>query len=258
LRLFLFQSDPPPLAAMREGAPLVVALALAGVAVARRRRLWGGGLLALAAWCGWFFRDPPRRCPAEPGVLYAPADGVVTTVDAVEWDWFFHGRALRIVIFLSIFDVHVNRSPAAGRLVAYRRDPGGFAPAFLVGPSERNARQLLGIEMDSPKSLVLSPKSTIGGSPQTQEVGLRTQDLGPRTHDFGRRIVVAQVAGLLARRIVSWRLPGDELAAGEKLGMIRFGSRTDLLVPAGQAAPLVRPGETVRAGLTPLARYATP
>jgi phosphatidylserine decarboxylase len=115
----------------------------------------------------------------------------------------------------------VNRSPAAGRLVAYRRDPGGFAPAFLVGHSERNARRLLGIEAES-------------------------------------RIVVAQVAGVLARRIVSWRLPGDRLAAGQKLGMIRFGSRTDLLVPAGLATALVRPGATVRAGLTPLARYVRP
>ena len=238
-------SDPPPLAAVREGAPLVAALALAGlVAGARRQRVAGAGLLALATWCGWFFRDPPRRCPAEAGVLYAPADGVVTAVDEVDWDWFFHGRALRILTFLSLFDVHVNRSPAAGRLVAYRRDPGGFAPAFLVPRSERNARQLLGIEVQSE---VRSPKS---------EVDSMTSDFGLRTSD--RRIVVAQVAGLLARRIVAWRLPGDKLAAGQKLGMIRFGSRTDLLVPAGLAAPLVRPGDTVRAGLTPLARYGAP
>lgn len=171
-----------------------------------------------------------RRCPAEPGVLYAPADGTITAVDEVEWDWHVHGRALRIVTFLSILDVHVNRSPAAGRLVAYRRDAGGFAPAFLTGHSESNARQLLGIEVE------------------------RAPGIPDPASD--RHIVVAQVVGILARRIVSWRLPGDTLAAGEKLGMIRFGSRTDLLVPAGLATPLARPGTVVRAGITPLARYA--
>ena len=213
---------------------MVAALALAGLGVARRRPVAGAGLLALATWCGWFFRDPSRRCAAEPGVLYAPADGVVMAVDEVEWDWFFRGRALRIVTFLSIFDVHVNRSPAAGRLMAYRRDPGGFAPAFLAGHSERNARQLLGIEVQPE---VRSPKP----------------EFIDATSD--RRLVVAQVAGLLARQIVSWRLPGDRLAAGQKLGMIRFGSRTDLLVPASHALPLVQTGDMVRAALTPLARY---
>jgi phosphatidylserine decarboxylase len=222
---------------------------LLALAVARRHALAGAGLFALAAGCAWFFRDPSRRCPGEPGVLYAPADGVVTAVDEVEWDWFFHGRALRIVMFLSILDVHVNRAPAGGRLLAYRRDPGGFAPAFLTKRSERNARQLLGIEIESE---VRSPKS---------EAEAAVSDFGPRTLRSAQgqvsdgRIVVAQVVGVLARRIVSWRLPGDELAAGQKLGMIRFGSRTDLLVPAGLAAPLVRPGAVVRAGLTPLARY---
>ncbi|MBI3969890.1 MAG: phosphatidylserine decarboxylase [Chloroflexi bacterium] len=218
-------ADPPTLGAVRAGAPIVAATTAAALAALAKNRSLGLSLFALAAWSAWFFRDPPRQCPGEPGTLYAAADGVITAIDEVEWDWFVHGRALRIVTFLSAFDVHVNRSPAAGRLVAYRRDSGGFAPAFLVGGSERNARQLLGIE----------------------------EGWGPGSE--ANRIVVAQIVGLLARRIVSWRLPGDTLAAGQKLGMIRFGSRTDVLIPAGLAEPLVTKGTRVRAGLTPIARY---
>jgi phosphatidylserine decarboxylase len=233
---FDYAADPPAFAATRDGAPLVAGLTLLALAVARRHALAGGGVFALAAGCAWFFRDPPRHCPGEPGVLYAPADGVVTAVDQVEWNWFFHGRALRIVTFLSVLDVHVNRSPVAGRLLAYRRDPGGFAPAFLTRRSEGNARQLLGIEVE--------PE---GQSPPWNRQARSSEG----------RIVVAQVVGVLARRIVSWRLPGDKLAAGQKLGMIRFGSRADLLMPAELATPLVTPGAVVRAGLTPLARYGT-
>jgi phosphatidylserine decarboxylase len=223
-------ADPPALAAVREGAPLTAAVVALGLAAWRRQRVLGAGLLALAAWSAWFFRDPPRRCPGEPDLLYAPADGVIVAVDEVDWDWYIHGRALRIATFLSPLDVHVNRSPAAGRLVAYRREPGAFAPAFLTGHAERNARQLLAIER---------------GLPRAGEAA------------EGDRIVVAQITGMVARRIVSWRLPGDPVAAGQKLGMIRFGSRTDLLAPAGVASPLVATGLHVRAGLTPVARYRT-
>ena len=226
--------DAPAFGALREGAPLVAALAaLAAVGLARHRAA-GAGLLGLAAGSAWFFRDPPRRCPGTPGTLYSAADGRVIAVGEVEWDWFIKGTALRIATFLSPLDVHVNRSPAAARLVAYRRDPGGFVPAFLAGRSAGNARQLLGLEVDR-------------GSPLPRGEGAGTN-----------RVVVAQIAGLLARRTVLWRLPGDHLAAGQKLGMIRFGSRTDVLVPTGLATPLVSRGDRVRASLTPIARYRSP
>ena len=225
------ERDPPALAAVREGAPLVLSCLGTGLGLllcsrSKGARAAGGGMLALAGALAWFFRDPVRRCPAQPGVLYAPADGVVQAVDEVEWDWFIHGRALRVVVFLSPLNVHVNRSPAAGRLVAYRREPGGAAPACLVGGSQRNARQLLAFRLDPSAA---SP--------------------------VDNRVVVAQMVGFLVRRIVSWRFPGDAVAAGEKIGMIRFGSRTDLLVPAGLAEPLVSPGDVVYAGVTPVARY---
>ncbi|CAA9238730.1 MAG: Phosphatidylserine decarboxylase [uncultured Chloroflexi bacterium] len=207
----------------------MAALAAVGALAASRRqpalRTAGAGLLAVGVWAAWFFRDPVRRCPAHPDTLYAAADGVVLLVDEVDEDWHIQGRALRIATFLSAFDVHVNRCPAAARLVASRRDPGSFAPAFLRHGAEGNARQLLALEVD-------------GRPPQT------------------RRLVVAQIVGFMARRIVSWRLPGDRLAAGQKVGMIRFGSRTDVLAPAGAVRPLVRPGDRVLAGLTPIARYS--
>lgn len=243
--------------------------ALAALLVMVRLRRFGVALLTLAAWLAWFFRDPPRACPGDPGLLYAPADGVVTAVEEIDWPWFIQGRALRVVTFLSAFDVHVIRSPAAARLVAYERIAGGFAPAFLAQRSERNARLLLALVREVQEaSEGAAPGASAGGA-----IGIRQEDqpLQPLDGATGqeeslpgptvqlpapeRRIVVAQVAGLLARRIVSWRWPGDRLAAGEKLGMIKLGSRTDLLVPAGVAVPLVQSGDRVRAGLTPLLRY---
>ncbi len=240
--------------------------ALAALLVMARLRRSGAALLALAAWLAWFFRDPPRACPGDPDLLYAPADGVVTAVEEIEWPWFIQGRALRVITFLSAFDVHVIRSPAAARLVAYERIAGGFAPAFLTQRSERNARLLLALVREVHEAGEgAAPGASAGGA-----IGIRREDR-PLDGTAGqeellagltvqlpapeRRIVVAQVAGLLARRIVSWRWPGDQLAAGEKLGMIKLGSRTDLLVPAGVAVPLVQSGDRVQAGLTPLLRY---
>ena len=210
--------------AVREGLPLVAALAAAGALTLTRSRPAGALLLGVTVWAAWFFRDPERLCPAEAGVLYSAADGRVMSVEEVDCEWHLHGRALRIAVFLSPLDVHVNRSPVAARLVASRRDPGPFAPAFLVGHSDANARQLLGLEVD-------------GRS-------------GP-----GGKMVVTQIVGFMARRIVSWRLPGDHLDAGEKLGMIRLGSRTDVLLPLDAVSPLVRAGDRVFAGVTPVARY---
>ncbi len=219
------KADTPVLGAVRSGGPLVAALGASGGLgwlASRRHRRWSAPLLALTLWVAWFFRDPPRRCARQRDLLYAPADGTITAVDEVDWDWFIHGRALRIVTFLTLLDVHVTRSPVGGRLVASRRDRGGHAPAFLVRGADRNARLLLGIVR------------------------------GPAPGD---RVVLAQVVGFLARRIVPWRHPGDSLSAGQKVGLMRFGSRADVLVPAGQATPLVAPGDRVRAGLTPIARY---
>jgi phosphatidylserine decarboxylase len=179
----------------------------------------GGAALLAAAGCAAFFRDPVRRPPAEPGLLYAPADGIVIGVDRVERPWFLDRPALRISVFLSLLDVHVNRSPAAGRIVDLRDLGGGFAPAMDFRRSHGNRRR---------------------------EIALVTPR-GP--------LLVVQVAGLLARRIVGWAGVGDEVTAGQKLGMITFGSRTDLVMPVEAGQSLVSTGRRVLAGQTPVARW---
>jgi phosphatidylserine decarboxylase len=213
------QRDTPPYAALREGFPIIAVLAALAVPLAAvdRRLIWPP-LLAAGAVAA-FFRDPRRTTPPDPTLIYSAADGFVLDVDEVDEPWFLGGRALRIVTFLSLFDVHVNRSPVAGALVKTRHIDGGYAAAMDRVGSEQNERQLLAIDGER----------------------------GP--------IVVVQIAGLLARRIRRWIEPGAAFRAGQKIGMIKFGSRTDVIVPLGQAEALVAKGARVRAGITPIARY---
>ena len=211
--------DPPVRGALREGWPLIAgAAALAApLSLLDRRLAWPP--LVLAGAVAAFFRDPRRPAPQDPACIYAASDGFVLAVDEVDEPWFLQGPALRVVTFLSIFDVHVNRMPVAGVLRKTRYIAGGFAAAMSRAGSEENERQAL----------------VIAG------------ERGP--------LVVVQVAGLLARRIVRWVEPGARLRAGQKFGMIKFGSRTDVLIPRGAARPLVAKGDRVRAGITPIARY---
>ena len=197
------------------GGALAAALLVAG------RRI---GWLALAATgaLALFFRDPERRLDADPAVVYAAADGVVTAVEEPVLDeWLPDRRSLRITTFLGLHNVHVNRSPVAGEVTQVQAVPGGFVPA-LFARSATNSRGRLAVD-------------------------------GP-----AGRVVVIQVAGLLARKISCWVQPGERLAAGQRIGMIHLGSRTDVLLPEGSVDILVSPGQRVRAGLTPLARYRTP
>lgn len=211
--------DPPAAGTFREGWRYVVGLTIVGALLWRWRPIAGLVGLGLAAFVAAFFRDPVRRLAADPDLLYAPADGVVIGVDTLDDPWFVERPSHRISIFLSVFDVHVNRSPAAAEIVAARDLGTGFAPAMSFAGSHDNRRR---------------------------EIGLRTAR-GP--------ISVVQVAGLLARRIVPWVRPGDTVQAGQKLGMITFGSRTDLIVPIGEVVPLVTVGQRVAGGRTPIARW---
>jgi phosphatidylserine decarboxylase len=165
-----------------------------------------------------FFRDPKRYLEPEADVAYAPADGTVVKVDEVRDPWVPGEEATRISTFLSLHNVHVTRSPVGGRIAGEQEMDGGYRPAFLAR-AEANRRRRLAIDGRS------------------------------------GRIVVVQVAGLVARKITSWVSVGDDLAPGERLGLIHFGSRTDVLLPAGSADVLVSPGNRVRAGQSPLARY---
>lgn len=179
---------------------------------------WAGwikvGLLfgAVAVFMACFFRDPERAVPAIPGAILAPADGRVVDVRAGVDDPFI-GAAQAMSIFLSPLDVHINRSPLAGLVVDVAYRPGAKVAAYRRDASDRNERTTIAIQ---------------------GEAG---------------RVVVRQIAGVLARRIVCRVRPGDKLAAGERFGLIKFGSRTDLIVPAAVRLR-VRQGDRVRAGET--------
>ena len=158
--------------------------------------------LGFAGLVAWFFRDPERRIPQEPGILVSPADGTVADIESVSEPDFLGGEALRVGIFLSPLNVHVNRSPARGvvRHRAYRA--GKFLAAYDRRAVEENESCAIGIECEAP-----------GGKPPL-------------------RILVRQVVGVAARRIVCPVAPGDPLDRGQRFGMIKFGSRTELWVPA--------------------------
>ncbi len=179
-------------------------------------------LALLFAWVLWFFRDPKRVIPREPGLIVAPADGTVTHLDEAPEPDYIGGRALRCSIFLSIFSVHLNRAPAAGKIEFLRFRPGAF----------HDAR--------SPESLDKN---------QNQDLGLQTSEAG-----MPARMVVRQSTGAIARRIICPVKTGMELRRGEKYGMIKFGSRTTLfLSPEANLAWKVKVGDAVKAGETVLA-----
>ena len=212
-------NDPPSAGTLREGWPYILGPTLLGRLLWRWRPLAGAPLLLLAAAVASFFRDPVRTLDADPELLYAPADGTVIGVDTVDDPWFVGRRSHRVSIFLSVLNVHVNRSPVAGEVADVRELGTGFAPAMHFEKSHGNRRR---------------------------EVGLSTTR-GP--------VLVVQVAGLLARRIVPWVTVGDHLSAGQKIGMITFGSRTDLIVPMDAGEPTVQVGQKVFGGQTPIARW---
>lgn len=176
--------------------------------------LFAGVALLFAAFFLWFFRDPERAIPADPGLIVAPADGKVTDISPTQLE----GKPYtRISIFLNVFDVHVNRSPISGTVkeATYRR--GRFGNAIAASSAESNEQNVVTIE--------------------------------------GEEMVVVfkQIAGLLARRIVFTKHAGDQLLRGERVGMIKFGSRTDVLFPA-EAQVRIKCGAKVKGGSSILAQ----
>lgn len=175
-----------------------------------------------AAFVAYFFRDPNRNIPTEPGVVVSPADGKIVDVTPLDSDGFVHGPAVKIGIFLSVFNVHVNRAALAGRVHRLSYHPGRFLNALSTRSAEVNERlEIACIEEEFPH----------------------------------RRFVIKQIAGLIARRIVCEVRPGQAIARGERIGMIKFGSRTELIVPAAGLEVLVRVGTAVKGGSTILGRY---
>ena len=171
----------------------------------------------------YFFRDPPRRVPQAPGLLVAPADGVVAEITEVDHHSFIGGPAVRIGIFLSIFNVHINRAPLRARVIKLVYSPGEFLNAMKEESRLRNENLMIGLEEEAPPH---------------------------------RRIVVRQIAGLLARRIVCELRPGEVVERGHKFGMIKLGSRTELIVPREKGLKiLVKVGDAVHGGSTIVGEY---
>ncbi|MBI4471533.1 MAG: phosphatidylserine decarboxylase family protein [Acidobacteria bacterium] len=183
-------------------------IAAAAVALWLHWTITGIVLLLLSAFVVFFFRNPKRQIPADPNVIVSPADGKVVKIDRV-------GNITKLSIFLSVFDVHVNRSPIGGRIEAidYRR--GRFLAAFNHKASVENERNIIMVGHDNIK------------------------------------IVFTQIAGLIARRIVCWKKVGDRVEKGELVGLIRFGSRVDVLFPAGTEVTVLQ-GARVKGGSTPI------
>ena len=175
-------------------------------------------LLALFFFVLYFFRDPQRAVPADETLILSAADGVVVSVEEMEEPDFHLGPMIRIAVFLSVFDVHVNRAPVEGVVKSSIYKAGQFLDARNSNSSKRNECRSWWLE---------SPR-------------------GP--------VAVRQIAGLIARRIVAWSVEGETLTRGQRLGMIRFGSRTEVFLPLG-CAVLVKPGDRVAGASTPIARW---
>lgn len=210
--------------------PAIIVALMAGVALAGVAGLavWAvvlaESLLALVlTWALSFFRDPRRNTPRDDMLLLAPADGRVVDIATVENADFIGGPALRVGIFLSIFNTHINRSPCAARVERITYRPGRYV----------NALNPLAGKINEATSLALL-----------------------RTSDPQDRLLVRQISGAIARRIVCAVCEGQQLAGGEQFGMIKFGSRTELYVPASEKMEcVVRIGDKVKAGVSPLIKY---
>lgn len=208
----------------REGVPFItgaLALALAALAGALRLRVWplwvlAVVLLVVALWVAWFFRDPVRTGERGPGVVIAPADGRVVLITPIHEDTFVHGPTVRVSIFMNVFDVHVNRYPVDGVVAFIERRPGKFLNAVTEASSVENEQNAVGI---------------VSGA---------------------HRILMRQIAGLVARRIITDPAPGAVARQGERFGLIRFGSRVDLFLPP-DARLRVQVGDRTQAGATVVA-----
>ncbi len=202
------------------GGPLLVLTLLFAASA-----LWYLALLpaAVLGLIVYFFRNPPRRVPQEAGLWVSPADGTIAEIATLAHDDFVGGPAVRIGIFLSILNVHLNRSPVTARVISLCYAPGEFLNALRPESALRNENMRIAMEVDAPPY---------------------------------RRLVVRQISGAIARRIVCDLRPGEVIPRGHVFGMIKLGSRTELILPAEEGLEVrVRVGQKVKAGVTVMAEY---
>lgn len=175
--------------------------------------------IILAFFCCYFFRNPERKIEPGSGIVVSPADGRIMDIEKLTEDQYMHTPAIRVRIFLSLFNVHINRCPINGQVDLVQTVPGQFLPAYKTEAGTVNARNYVGL-----------------------------------TTNWGK-ILVVQITGLVARRLVCWVRPGDQLATGERFGLIRFGSCTELYLPL-EAKINVQAGDKVKGGETVIARLS--
>jgi phosphatidylserine decarboxylase len=207
--------------ALREARPFLIILTIAALLCAFLPQpfYWITVLpVLLFFYVLYFFRDPERNAPADPDLIISAADGKVIFVDEVEEPSYSHQKMKRVAVFLSVFDVHVNRMPYAGTIKKVTHQPGKFLDARV-------------------------PDIDIQNEAMNWLVATNRGDL-----------VIRQIAGLIARRIVAWAREGQTLTTTERFGMIRFGSRTDIFLPL-DCELLVKPGERVQGGKSAVARW---
>jgi len=214
----------PPIKIRPEGRLFITIFFVIAIILFNFAQFLGWIGVILVGWCMYFFRDPDRVTPKDPNLIICPADGVIQLVTnstpPAELEM-GHTQMRRISIFMSVFDCHVNRSPIDGEVIKTAYKPGKFLNASLDKSSEDNERQSL---------------------------NLQNQD--------GVNIAVVQIAGLIARRIICWTKEGRQLRAGERFGMIRFGSRVDIYLPI-KTRILAIPGQRTIGGETPIAQLKT-
>lgn len=209
----------------KEGAPFLITSGCVTILFLILSYSWfvfhflGWLFFILTAFLAWFFRNPDRKVTADDNAIVSPADGRVVEIEEGMETRFIKGDVRKISIFMSIFDVHINRIPVSGIVMDTEYLKGTFLRADGRDASKMNERNVIMLEGDA-----------------------------------GRRIIMTQVAGLVARRIVSYARKGDGVEKGQRFGMIMFGSRVELLIPE-EAEVLVRKGERVRGGTTVIARF---
>ena len=181
---------------------------------------WGAvPAIILALFCIYFFRNPERIASEGEKIVTSPADGRIMDIEEVNEDRFIHGKAIRVRIFLSLFNVHINRSPVDGKVMWVQRTGSKYLAAYKPEAGTYNVRNYLGLDANDQK------------------------------------ILLVQITGLVARRLVCWVAPGDQLERGERFGLIRFGSCTELYLPT-DAVIKVKAGEKVKGGETDIAELS--
>lgn len=202
----------------KEGYPYIAFFIAVAIALGKIFNIyWSITPAVLGIYVTYFFRNPKRNIIYNPELVLAPADGKVMSIETIFEDQFFNEPAIKVSIFLSIFDVHINRIPIDGTITFQNYTCGKFKPAYKESAPLQNERHTIGLERN------------------------------------GIKIMITQVAGILARRIVSWVTLGDKVQQGQRFGMIKFGSCTEIIMPIDVELS-VKKGEHVKGGKTTIGR----